>query len=217
MCYMGPTSTPKGALPPPQFSASLLWPNGWMDQDRTWHGGASQPRRPCGVRWGSRPLPKKGAEPPPQFSAHFYCGQTAGCTKMPLGTEVGLSTGDFVLDGDPAPSPQKNPSPIFGPFLLWPNGWMHQDITWYGGRPQHRGLCVRCGPSPRPLAHVYCGQTSGWIKMPLSTKAGLGPCHIVLDGDLAPPPPKGGQQPPFSANVYCGHGCPSQLLLSSCF
>jgi len=24
-------------------------------------------------------------------------------------------------------------TPIFGPFLLRPNGWMHQDATWYGG------------------------------------------------------------------------------------
>jgi len=48
-------------------------------------------------------LLQKGAEPPPQFSTHFYCGQTAGCIKMPLGMEVGLSQGDFVLDGDPAP------------------------------------------------------------------------------------------------------------------
>jgi len=49
--------------------------------------------------------PKKGTEPPPQFLAHFYCGQTAACIKMPLplGMEVGLSPGDFVLDGDPAP------------------------------------------------------------------------------------------------------------------
>ena len=47
----------------------------------------------------SAPLPRKGAEPPPQFSAHFYCGLTAGCIKMPLGMEVGLSPRDFVLDG----------------------------------------------------------------------------------------------------------------------
>jgi len=39
---------------------------------------------------------KRGAEPPPQFSAHFYCGQTAGWIKMPLGMEVGLIPGDFV-------------------------------------------------------------------------------------------------------------------------
>ena len=33
---------------------------------------------------------------------------------MVLGMEVGLSPGDFVLDGDPAPSPKrgKAPSPI---------------------------------------------------------------------------------------------------------
>jgi len=47
------------------------------------------------------PLPKKAAEPPAQFSAHFYCGQTAACTKMPLGMEVGLSP-ELVLDGDQA-------------------------------------------------------------------------------------------------------------------
>jgi len=44
--------------------------------------------------------------------------------KLVLGTEVDLSPGDFVLDGDPAPSPPKGggaPSPIFGPLLLWPN------------------------------------------------------------------------------------------------
>jgi len=48
---------------------------------------------------------------------------------MPLGMELGLSPGDFVLDGEPAlPSPKKGgraPSPIFGPFLLWPNDCMH--------------------------------------------------------------------------------------------
>ena len=46
------------------------------------------------------PSPKGGQSP--QFSAHFYCDQTAGCIKMPLGMAVGLSPGGFVLDGDPA-------------------------------------------------------------------------------------------------------------------
>jgi len=38
----------------------------------------------------------------------------AGCIKMPLGMEVNLSPGEFVLDGDPAPSPKRGgaPSPI---------------------------------------------------------------------------------------------------------
>jgi len=34
--------------------------------------------------------------------------------------------------------------------VLWPNGWMHQDTTWYGGRPRHRRHCVRWGPSLSP-------------------------------------------------------------------
>ena len=35
------------------------------------------------------------------------------------------------------------------------------------------------------VALVYCGQTVGWIKMPLGMEVGLGPGHIVLDGDPA--------------------------------
>jgi len=65
---------------------------------------------------------------------------------MPLGMEVGLSPGDFVLDGEPwAPSsPQKGgTAPIFGPCLLWPSGCMYRDTTGYGGRPQPRWRCVR--------------------------------------------------------------------------
>jgi len=53
------------------------------------------------------------------------------------------------------------------------------------------------------VALVYCGQTVGRIKMKLGMQEGLGPGHIVLDGDPAPPPPKG-QSPKFSAHVYCG-------------
>jgi len=30
---------------------------------------------------------------------------------------------------------------------------------------------------------VYCGQTAGWIKMPLGTEVGHGPGHVVLDED----------------------------------
>ena len=53
----------------------------------------------------------------------MYCGQTVGRIKMKLGTEVGLSPGHIVLDGDPAPLPQKGTAaPLFGPCLLWPNG-----------------------------------------------------------------------------------------------
>jgi len=51
---------------------------------------------------------------------------------MPLGMEVGLGSGHIVLDhGGPAPPPPKRVQrPIFGPYLLWPNGGMDQDATW---------------------------------------------------------------------------------------
>ena len=83
----------------------------------------------------AHPPQKKGAELPSNFRAHFYCGQMAGWIKMPLDMEIGRGPGHIVQDGDPAPPPQKKgePHPIFGPCLLWPNGWMDQDATWYGG------------------------------------------------------------------------------------
>ena len=91
---------------------------------------------------------------------------------MPLGTKVGLSPGDSVLDGDPASLPTKGVEP------------------------------------PQFSAHVYCGQTAGWIKMPLGTTVGLGPGDTVLDDD--PLPTKGVEPPPqLSADFYCGQtaGC----------
>ena len=54
-----------------------------------------------------------------QFSAHVCCGQMAACIKMPLGTEVGLSPDDFVLDRDPASPPLKGHSaPNFRPMSV---------------------------------------------------------------------------------------------------
>ena len=58
---------------------------------------------------------------------------------MALGMEVGLGPIHIVLDGDTAPLPKKKTEPpIFGPSLLWPNGWMDQDATWHEGKPQPR-------------------------------------------------------------------------------
>ena len=62
---------------------------------------------------------------------------------MALGMEVGLAPGHIVLDGDPAPLPKKEAElPNFWPIVIVANtGLMHQDATWYGGRPQPRRLC----------------------------------------------------------------------------
>jgi len=49
---------------------------------------------------------------------------------MALGMDVGLGAGHIVLGGNPALLPKKEAEPpVFGQFLLWPNGWMHQDAT----------------------------------------------------------------------------------------
>jgi len=120
-------------------------------------------------------LPSQNGAEPPNLSAHLYCGQTAGCIEMPLGTEVSLGLRDTVFDVDLA-TPRKmthTPHPIYGPCLLWPNGWMDEDAAWYGSRPRPRPHCTRRSP-------------------------------------------RGTAAPLFSAHVYCGHGRPSQLLVSSC-
>jgi len=63
--------------------------------------------------------------------------------------------------------------------------------TWYGDKPRPRRLCVRWGPSypqkkvhthpTQVLAHVYCGQTAGWMKTPPGSEV-----DQVLDGVPAP-------------------------------
>jgi len=167
-------------------------------------------------------LPQKGHSP--HFSAHVHCGKTAGWIKMPLGMEVGLSPGHFVLDGNWAPPPPKKgtQAPNFRPMSILANGWMDQDATWYRGRPRQRQLCVswrlgspKTGHSPPPFSvHVYCGQMARWIKMPLGMEVYLGPGDIVLDGD--PVPPKRGMPPIFVPCLLWPNGSPSQLLQSSC-
>ena len=75
-----------------------------------------------------------------------------------------------------------------------------------GGCGVNCGWCCCCATSPpcnfverRKLpqsgmgqhsAHVYCGQTAGWIKISLGMEGGLGPRHIVLDGDTTQLPPE---------------------------
>jgi len=57
-------------------------------------------------------------------------------------------------------------------------------------------LCYRTVVLSCPsVTLVYCGQTVGWIKMKLGKEVGLGPGHIVIDGD--PAPPKGHSPPNF--------------------
>jgi len=114
---------------------------------------------------------------------------------MPLDREIDVDPGDIVLHGDSVPSPKGAQPPIFGPCLLWPNGWMDEDTIWYGGRPRPRRHCVKWGFSsprkghstaPHSSAHVYCGEMAGRIEIPLDTEVDLGSGHIVFDGAQLP-------------------------------
>ena len=47
----------------PVCDVGVLWPNGWTDQDETWHAGRLRPWPQC-VRWGPMSPPPKGHSPP---------------------------------------------------------------------------------------------------------------------------------------------------------
>jgi len=80
---------------------------------------------PCHIVLDGDPAPPHGkGHSIPHFrglrtAVHVYCGQMAECIKMPLGTEVGLGTGDIMLDGDPAPPRKRAQRPPLWPTLLW--------------------------------------------------------------------------------------------------
>jgi len=151
-----PAPPPPKGHSPPIFGPHPLLPNGCIDQDSTWYRGRPRPWPHC-VRWGPSSPPHKGSGAPPlNFRLTFIVAKRLGPTwfKMVLGMEVGLSPGDLVVLDGAQPLPKKGAEPppqFFGPFLLWPNGWMHQDATWHGGRPQPRRPCgVRWRPSHSP-------------------------------------------------------------------
>jgi len=162
-----------------------------MYQDATWYEGRPQPRRHCD-RWGPSSPPLKGHSP--QFSAvGVCCGQAAGWTKMPLGTEVGLGPGDFMFDGDPAPPRKKGTAPhqflahvccgqtarsmkvLFDTEVLINLGPGDAVLGGVTASP----CPLKRGTVPQFLADVCCGQTAGWMKMPLGTEVDLGLGHIV--------------------------------------
>jgi len=129
---------------------------------------------PCDFVFDGDPAPPEKGTTPTQYLAHVYCG-TAGWIKMPLGTEVNLSPGDVVLYGVAAPPTLKwHSPPVFGSCLLWPNGWMDTDATWYGSRPRPRPRCVirdpaspRTGHSSPPLFDACLL----WPRSPISATA----------------------------------------------
>jgi len=113
------------------------------------------------------PLPKKGSSP--QFSAHVWCDQMARWIKMALGTEIGLGSVQRRCVRWRPSSLKGGRPPVFGPCLLWPNGWMDENATWYGRRSQPRPHYVRWGPSS-PLRK---GHSSPPLFRPMSIVASV--------------------------------------------
>jgi len=107
-CVRWSTRSPpqKGPEPLPQFSAHVCCgPMAeWIKMSLGMEVGLGPSDFVLDGELGTQLLSLKRGQSP-QFSADVYCGQTAACIKMPHGMEVG--PGDFMLDGDAAPPPQK--------------------------------------------------------------------------------------------------------------
>jgi len=93
---------------------------------------------------------------------------------MPLGMEVGFSAGDFVLHGDPAPSPKRRRSPQFSAHVYCGQtaAWIKMPLGMEVGLSL-RNIVLNGDPAPLPLkghspqflANVRCGQ--------------MAECHLV--------------------------------------
>jgi len=78
---------------------------------------------------------------------------------------------------------------------LWPQQTWAENCGCLG--PGHIVLGTQSPHKDRVpnFQHVYCGQTAGWIKMPLGMEVGLGPGDIVRWEPA--PPKKTGHSPPI--------------------
>jgi len=171
-----------------------------MYQDTTWYAG--------GLSLGDIVLDGVLAPPPlkghsVKFSANVCCGQTAGWSKMPLGTKVGLGPVDYVFDGNPAHPIKRGTAPtqfLAHVYCGQTTEWVKMPLTtevnlgsWdvvLDGVPTP----PKRNTAPRFSAHVCCGKTAILMKTPLGTEVNLGPGHVVLDGD--PDPPRKGHNSP---------------------
>jgi len=116
----------------------------------------------------------------------------------------------------PFPKRRRSPGaepPIFGPCLVWPNGWMDQDSTWYGGRPWSSPHCARWGHSslpkkgaePPPIFDPSLLWSNGWMHQDATWYGGRPqPRRLCVRWGPSPLPQKGRSPTQFSAHVYYG-------------
>ena len=123
---------------------------------------------------------------------------------MPLGMEVGLRPGDFVLDGTQPPSQKGGGAPLFGPCLLWPNGWMDQDVTWRDGRHWSSPHCARWGPNS-PICGPSLLWPNGWMHQDATWYGGRPqPRRFCVRWGPSPLPQNMRSPSQFSVHVYYG-------------
>jgi len=146
----------------------VLWPNGWIDQNETWHGGRFR-LRPGHTVLDGDPAPSKGAQSP-IFGPRLLC-QTAGRIKMPLRTEFSLGPCDNVLGGDSVlpPGAKRGSSPAtFRPMYCGRTaGWMKMPLgkeIGFGAGHIILGLDGDLAPSKRAHLPIFV------------------PCQLCLNG-----------------------------------
>jgi len=100
LCYRTVCVLSCPVLSCPVWNVGVLWPNGWMDKDETWHGG--RPRPHC-VRWGPS-CPEKATAP--------IFGR---CLLWPNGRHLSYCWALVLI--------LRPPRHIFGRFML--NAWLH--------------------------------------------------------------------------------------------
>jgi len=137
---------------------------------------------------------------------------------MPLGMEVGLSAGDFVLDGDPASPPLKGHSPQFSSNVRCgqTTGWTKMALGMEVGLGPGDFLFdgdpaapeQRAHSPPASFGHVCRGRTARWMKTPLGTEVRLGTPNSMWPGprstSVRPRPNLGPRPRPRSHCIRCG-------------
>ena len=106
----------------PVCDVGVLWPNGWTDQDETWHAGRPHPWPHC-FRWDPDSPPQRGV--PQIFGPRLL--RRNGCMDQDATRHEARPRPRrlCVRWGPRSPSqiPKRGRSPqIFGPCSLWPNG-----------------------------------------------------------------------------------------------
>jgi len=122
------------------------------------------------------PLPKGGVTPP--IFGPCLRWPNGICIRIQLGTEVGLSLGDIVLDGDPAPPPLKAHSPqiLANVRCSQTDGLTKMPLSMEVGLGP--GDCVRWGPSSSPEKAQFWPMSimaNGWMNQDATWYGGKPP------------------------------------------